>query len=92
MIGKIVLFTFNPVDEQFFVLSNENSENISGLSFNEEKNILNASIGAEKIFKYKLIELMTITNLETMNNESLEIYDRSFDYQMEYDNIYVLSF
>ena len=90
MMGKIVLFTFNPVDEQFFVLSRENSENISGLSFNEEKNILNASIGAEKILKYKLNEPMTITNLGAMNNESLEIYDRSLDYLMEYDNIYVL--
>ena len=35
---------------------------------------------------------MTITNLGAMNNESLEIYDRSFDYQIEYDNIYVLAF
>ena len=86
MMGKIILFTFTQNDDRFIALSKENDENISGLSYIDEKNILYASIGDKQIIKFELIE--PISNFK-MIPDIIEIYDKNIYHTMECDNAYV---
>ena len=51
MLGRIFFFTLST--KNLSILSEFNPENISNMSFNSEDNIINISIGDEKIYRYK---------------------------------------
>ena len=51
MLGQISLFTFS--SKHLSLISEVNPENISNISYNSEDNIINISIGDEKILRYK---------------------------------------
>ena len=88
MLGKIILFTFAQKDDKFFTLSKSDTENISGLSYIEEKRNLYASIGDEKILKYQLKE--PLNKLEINTCDTFEIYEKNITHKMECENAYIL--
>ena len=86
MFGKIQLFILNKLSqnsERLFTLENENLEYISGLSYNEESNILYACIGDDEIKKFNLSN-------QIMNNKNINLYENSAQHIANCDNTYVL--
>ena len=85
--GKIQLFNLEQSNERFFTISKENLEHISGLSYNEENNILYASIGDEEVIKFKLKEQV---NNPLMNDSNIRLYECPEQHISNCDYTYVL--
>ena len=87
MTGRIKLFSLNSKNNEIFIISSTNLEHISGLSFNENENLLFASVGDEQILKYEIREPLS-NNLSP--GSSINIYESSYAHNFNCDNSYVL--
>ena len=87
MMGRIKLYLLNNSFEKITNINNGDLENISGLSFNEVKRTLFASIGDEKILRY-IIKDELINN--TKPELSIDIYENPAQHNCLCDNAYVL--
>ena len=86
MMGKIQLLCYNSENENIFLLSQINKENISGISFEEESNLLFVSIGDEEILSYNLNNPIS----DNLISEQIHIYDSLREHDKYCDNAYVL--
>ena len=87
MTGRIKLFSLNSKNNEIFIISSTNLEHISGLSFNENENLLFASVGDEQILKYEIRKPLS-NNLSP--GSSINIYESSYAHNFNCDNSYVL--
>ena len=77
MLGQISYFSL--LSKKITILSEFNSENISNISYNRDDEIINISIGDEKIFRYKK---------DKRNPEKLYLFQKQSNYanEMEHNN------
>ena len=77
MLGQISYFSLS--SKKITILSEFNSENISNISYNRDDEIINISIGDEKIFRYKK---------DKRNPEKLYLFQKQSNYanEMEHNN------
>ena len=87
MLGKIQLFVLNPTNERFITLNSENIEHISGLSYNEEYNILYTCIGDDEVKRFNLKEL---TSNPIMDGNNISLNEMPEQHSANCDNTYIL--
>ena len=77
MLGQISYLAL--ISKQISILSEINTENISNISFNSDDEIINITIGDEKIFRYKKVQI---------NPEKLYLFQKVSIYanEMEHNN------
>ena len=85
MMGRIKLFSLK--SHNIICIGSTNIEHISGISFNENENLLFASIGDDQILRYEISDNLD-NNLCPSN--SINIYDNNFEHNYNCDNSYVL--
>ena len=75
MLGQISIFSLST--KEINILSEINPENISNISYNSEDNIINISIGDEKILRYKE---------DKQNPNSFRLFQKVLNYSNEMDH------
>ena len=85
MMGRIKLFSLKT--HNIICIGSTNLEHVSGISFNEENNLLFASIGDDQLLKYEINDNLD-NNLSPSNK--MDMYDNNFDHNYNCDNSYVL--
>ena len=71
MLGQISYFSL--LSKKITILSEFNSENISNISYNRDDEIINISIGDEKIFRYKKDKEIQKNYIFFKNNQIMQM-------------------
>ena len=87
MMGRIKLLNLKEDNENIINLNNVDLEQISGLSFIEENNMLYASVGDERIISYYLREPL---DKQIKPESPINLYDNISSHNLNCDNTYVL--
>jgi len=85
MMGRIKLISLK--SHKIFSISGTKLEHISGIAFNEDDNLLFASIGDDQILRYEINDNLD-NNLSP--NNTMNIYDNNFDHNYNCDSSLVL--